>query len=57
MRTLDALQRAIAIDLHQSGELDAFVVTDKLLAEIAVLEGLAVENPEDALIRRGNGRR
>ena len=37
MRTLDALQLAIAVDLRQSGELDTFVVAGKLLAEIAVL--------------------
>ena len=48
MRTLDALQLAVALDLRRRNLLDTFVVADKLLAEIAAFEGLVVENPEDA---------
>ena len=48
MRTLDALQLAVALDLRRRSLFDIFVVADKLLAEIAVLEALVVENPEDA---------
>ncbi len=47
MRTLDALQLAVALDLRRRNLLDIFVVADKLLAEIAALEGLLVKNPED----------
>ena len=47
MRTLDAIQLAVALDLHSQGLLDVFVVADKILAEVAILEGLSIENPED----------
>ena len=47
MRTLDALQLAVAVDLQKNGQLDVFVVADRLLAEIAGLEGLSTLNPED----------
>ena len=47
MRTLDALQLAIAMDLQEKSLLDVFVVADRLLAEVAVLEGLSTLNPED----------
>jgi predicted nucleic acid-binding protein len=46
LRTLDPLQLAVAIDLSNQGLLDKFVVSDRALAEIAKLEGLAVLNPE-----------
>ena len=46
LRTLDAIQLAVALDLHRQGLADMFVVADKFLAEVAALEGLAVENPE-----------
>lgn len=46
LRTLDALQLAVAVDLHNEGRLDFFVASDKALLEVAVLEGLAVLNPE-----------
>ena len=47
MRTLDALQLTVAIELRRRNLLDTFVVADRLLAEVAVFEGLNVENPED----------
>jgi hypothetical protein len=46
LRTLDALQLAVALDLSGQGLLDHFVVADTALAEVAVLEGLSVLNPE-----------
>ena len=46
LRTLDALQLAIALELSQHGLLDSFVVADKRLAEVASAEGLTVLNPE-----------
>jgi uncharacterized protein len=46
LKTLDALQLAIALDLSQNGLLDIFVVADKRLSEIASAERLTVLNPE-----------
>ena len=46
MRTLDAIQLAVALDLRSKGVLDIFVVADKILAELAMLDGLPVLNPE-----------
>lgn len=46
LRTLDALQLAVALDLASEGLLDFFVVSDRALADVASLEGLAVINPE-----------
>ena len=47
MRTLDALQLAIAVDLPKKSLLDVFVVADRLLSEVALLEELSTQNPED----------
>jgi predicted nucleic acid-binding protein len=46
LRTLDALQLAVAVEFLSEGLLDKFVVADKVLAEVAALEGLSVLNPE-----------
>lgn len=46
LKTLDALQLAVALELSQHGLLDTFVVADKRLSEIASAEGLTVLNPE-----------
>ena len=46
LRTLDALQLAVALGLAKQGLLDRFVVSDRALAEVAALEGLMVINPE-----------
>jgi uncharacterized protein len=46
VRTLDALQLAVALHLHQMAPLDHFVCADQRLCDIAALEGLAVLNPE-----------
>ena len=46
MKTLDAIQLALALDMRRSGDLDVFVAADKLLAELAAFEGLTVEDPE-----------
>ena len=48
LRTLDALQLAVALDLREQGLLDHFVVSDKTLAEAAAAEGLVILNPETA---------
>ena len=46
LRTLDALQLAVALDLSSQGLVDHFVVADQPLGEVAALEGLKVINPE-----------
>jgi uncharacterized protein len=46
IRTLDALQLAVALHLHQTAPIDQFVSADQRLCDIAALEGLAVLNPE-----------
>ena len=47
LRTLDALQLAVALDLRNQGRLDYFVAADKVLLAVAQLESLPVLNPED----------
>ena len=46
LRTLDALQLAVAIDLRNITLVDYFEVADKVLFEVAKMEGLAALNPE-----------
>lgn len=46
LRTLDALQLAVAMELKQRGRLDHFVTADKSLASVATKAGIAVMNPE-----------
>jgi len=48
LRTLDALQLAVALDLSSQDLADHFVVSDKALGEVASLEGMSVLNPETA---------
>ena len=46
LRTLDALQLAVALDVKSRVGLDAFVVADITCAEVAQAQGLSVTNPE-----------
>ena len=46
LRTLDALQLAVALEVKDHVGLVALVAADKVLCEVAALEGLAVLNPE-----------
>jgi len=46
LRTLDALQLSVALDLRNRGILDHFVCADKNLCAIAQVEGLSVINPQ-----------
>lgn len=46
LRTLDALQLAVALNLHQEAPLDYFVCADHRLCDVAASEGLSVVNPE-----------
>ena len=45
LRTLDALQLAVALDLHRRNRLDTFVCADFALCDIARMEGISVNNP------------
>jgi predicted nucleic acid-binding protein len=47
LRTLDALQLAVAINLNDPGQLIEFVCADQGLCTLAIAEGLSVVNPED----------
>jgi hypothetical protein len=47
LRTLDALQLAVALDLQRRVRLDHFVCADRNLCIVARLVGLSVINPED----------
>ena len=46
LRTLDAVQLAIALGLKSQGLIDHFVAADAALCEVAALEGLSVLDPE-----------
>jgi predicted nucleic acid-binding protein len=46
LRTLDALQLAVALDLRSRGLVTQFVCADQRLCTIAAAEGLIVVNPE-----------
>lgn len=46
LRTLDALQLAVAVDLKEQGRLGTFVVADETLADVATQEGITAVNPE-----------
>jgi len=45
LRTLDALQLSVALDLHRRGAVSQLVTSDRALCEVATLEGLPVVNP------------
>ena len=45
LRTLDALHLAVALEAHRRAGLDAFLVEDLALAEVASAEGLVVVDP------------
>jgi predicted nucleic acid-binding protein len=47
LRTLDALQLAVAIDLRDRGLIDMLASSDQHLLEAARLEGLSVFDPEN----------
>jgi predicted nucleic acid-binding protein len=46
LRTLDALQLAVALDLRSQGLVGQFLCADQSLCSLATGEGLAVINPE-----------
>jgi uncharacterized protein len=46
LRTLDALQLAVALDVQRHGSLDSVVAADNALCEVAAAEGLPITNPE-----------
>jgi uncharacterized protein len=46
LRTLDALQLAVALDLHQIGLISTIVAADQRLCRVAALAGCSAVNPE-----------
>jgi len=46
LRTLDALQLAIALDLKQAGQITVLVTADQRLCRAAILAGCPAVNPE-----------
>lgn len=46
LRTLDALQLAVALDLRQSGFVDVIVASDQRLCRVATVSGCPAVNPE-----------
>lgn len=46
LRTLDALQLAVALDLQQSGHVDVLVAADQRLCRISALAGCPALNPD-----------
>jgi predicted nucleic acid-binding protein len=47
LRTLDALQLAVALDLRRKKAVDQFVSADKDLVAVAALEGFVILDPEN----------
>lgn len=47
LRTLDALQLAIALDLHQLGDIGVLVAADQRLCRVASMAGCSAVNPEN----------
>jgi predicted nucleic acid-binding protein len=45
LRTLDALQLSVALDLRRRGAASELVTSDRALSEVAALEGLPVVSP------------
>jgi predicted nucleic acid-binding protein len=43
---LDALQLAVALDLHRRGMIDTVIAADRAFVNVALAEGLKVVNPE-----------
>ncbi|MBM3242925.1 type II toxin-antitoxin system VapC family toxin [Candidatus Poribacteria bacterium] len=48
LRTLDAIQLAVAVELRSKKRIDYFVCADDNLCKIAAMEGLSVINPEQS---------
>jgi predicted nucleic acid-binding protein len=46
LRTLDALQLAIALDLRQLGQVEVLVAADQRLCRVASMAGCSAVNPE-----------
>jgi uncharacterized protein len=47
IRTLDALQLAVALDLQRRGTIDQLVSSDRQMLSVAVAEGIPVFDPEN----------
>ena len=49
LRTLDAMQLSVALDLHRREAALEVVASDKNLCHVAALEGLTIINPSESL--------
>jgi predicted nucleic acid-binding protein len=49
LRTLDAMQLAVALELKRAELATVFVAADQTLCRVAALEGFAVKNPNNQL--------
>ena len=47
LRSLDAIQLSVALDLRSQGLADSIVTADRTVQDVAILVGLAVLNPQD----------
>ncbi len=47
LRSLDAIQLSVALDLRSQGLADTIVTADRTVRDVASLAGLAVVNPQD----------
>jgi len=47
LRSLDAIQLSVALDLRSQGPADSIVTADRTVQDVASLIGLAVLNPQD----------
>ena len=52
LRALDALQLAVALDLHRNGVIDSMITADKVLLRVAPIENIVVFNPESEVVDR-----
>lgn len=50
LRTLDALQLSVALDLNADQLIDTVVAADRILCDVARREGLVVIDPENATL-------
>jgi hypothetical protein len=46
LHALDALQLAVALDLHRRGMIDTVIAADRSFMNVALAEGLKILNPE-----------
>jgi hypothetical protein len=50
LRTLDSLQRSVALSLTRSDAAESVVAADKILCKVAALEVVSVTDPESGIL-------